>query len=138
MKRRLFTLALFLFLGPVVNVAVAWGCLIVWPYGIVVYYWGDDLHPTPALRILESLLPSEEYASRDRTIVIFDYSRLGWIEYVAHSAPGIEPTDQVLFVMVIDAGLPLKSFRSSYCKTNPEGRPSAPCKGFSHSLMIPS
>ncbi len=141
MKRRIVTLAIFLFLGAVLNVAVAWGCMIVWPKshsGNVVYYRGDDLHSTPALRILESLLPSEEYARRDHTIVISDESRFGWIEYGATSVPGSESADKTLFVNVIDSGLPLKSFRCSYRTTNAGGRPSSAREGYSHTIMIPS
>ena len=140
MKRRLFTLALFLLLGAVVNLAVAWGCMIVWPrsHSMNVSYWDDELRPTPAMPILESLLPFEEYARRDHTIVISDQSRFGWIVYGATSVAGFDPADQILSVNVIDAGLPLKSFRCSYRTTNPLGHPSPPREGFSHTLMIPS
>ena len=68
MRRRLITLVLVLLLGAIVNVGVAWTCMIVWPraLSVNVYYWDDELRPTPAMRILESLLPSKEYARRDR------------------------------------------------------------------------
>ncbi len=140
MKRRLFIFALFLLLGAVLNVAVAWGCMIVWPksHCINVYYWEGDLDSTPALRILESLLPSEDYARRDHTILISDQSRFGWIVYGATSVAGFEPADLVLSVDVFDAGLPLKSFRGSYRTTKAGGRPWSAREGTSHTLMIPS
>ncbi len=140
MRRRLTKVVVFLLLGATVNVAVAWGCMIVWPKshgGNVVYYQEDDLHPTPALGILESLVPSEEYARRHYTIVISDESRFGWVEYGAQAVPVSESVDHVLFVNAIEAGFPFKSLRCSYRTTNAGGRRS-PREGFSHALLLPS
>ena len=141
MKRRLTKLVVFLLLGAIVNLTVAWGCMIVWPKshtGNVVYYQEDDLHPTPALGILESLVPSEESLRRSHTIVISDESRFGWVEHGAQAVPDRESVDHGLFVSVIDAGLPLKSLRCSYRTTNAGGRPSSPREGYFHAVMIPS
>ena len=141
MKRIAIKLVIFLLLGAIVNIAVAWGCMVVWPKshsGNVVYYGEAELHPTPALRILESLLPPEEYARRDHAIVISDESRFGWIEYGATSVARDDSGGPTLFVNVIDAGLPLKSLRCSYRTRNAGGRPSSPQAGYSSALMIPS
>lgn len=63
----------------------------------VVHYREDELYPMHALRILESLLPSEQYARRIHSIVISDECQFGWIEYGANSVPGGKSADQGLF-----------------------------------------
>ena len=106
MKRRLFTLALFLLLGAVLNVAVAWSALLVWP---------PSLHPNnseilPTSATCEIVSSYFQVHKIEDCICYGDHEwRIGWS--LIYAACGVDEDDpgQFLVVETLMAGWPVFS-----------------------------
>ncbi len=99
MKRRLFTLALFLLLGAILNVAVAWGCALWSPW-----WFGEQTSLEDCVRIWE------EYAPPDAPP--FEGPQTDGVGIgVINSSAYVRVSAGVLRVGETRAGLPLKSVR---------------------------
>ncbi len=99
MIRRLFTLALFLLLGTVLNVAVAWGCAILSPG-----WFGERTSLEDCVRIWEAYAPADAPSFEGPQS---DYVGIG----VMDSSAYVRVPAGILRVGETRAGLPLKSMR---------------------------
>ena len=124
----------FLLVGAIVNVAVAWGCMVAWPMRMD--YEGEDLivvGRNPASDLLHAswtvprkLQPARLYVSAE--------SRTGWVEFSAVYEPDMSPEAEyfdMAWFSVLEAGWPCRSLRGDF---------RSPVEGDSHyryALMIP-
>jgi hypothetical protein len=126
-------LVVFLLLGAVVNVAVAWGCMVTWPARV--YNENDliDVAKNPATELLVSTWNIDEPLRRAE-IKSFAESRVGWIQYTAEYFPDWDssnPVDDLSWFIVLEAGWPARSLRGDF------RAPPGVDAEFCYALMIP-
>ncbi len=100
MRRRLLTIAIFLLVGAMVNVGVAWGCAVIWP-GYYAIYGGIDRdwpHGVP------QGWPAPE--------VVNEYRGFGWAFETFFSAPDTPRWSRGVYAYLSRAGWPAVTLKA--------------------------
>ena len=128
MKRRLFTLALFLLLGAVVNVAVAWGCILILLPQVEPenerMFIGEE--PAAIIQAAFNLLPQPTPGQ----CIGFEDSRLGWSETTAIWVFDDDDPGKVIKISTLSAGWPAYGQLGQYLWADGEGQ-------YKYAMMLP-
>ncbi len=126
MKRRLLTIAIFLLLGAVVNVVVAWGCILILLPGLHDEY-ERMLMGEQAARLVE--WPFTDGPTPDQCIA-FEERRTGWSEKTVDWGPVDDDPGILVSVSVLSAGWPAYSLLGRFLWELDTGR-------HEYALMVP-
>src|SRR4026208_2323101 len=108
MKRRMFRLCLFLLLGTIINIAVAWGCCFISHSTLSPYFYGLDVWSKDA-KARAAWRYSMPQSCEPRAWREADGQSFGYEGYALCGACTCDRT--VRHVLNVDAGWPLMSLR---------------------------